>query len=328
MRIERHDNPTLIDERDQRLLDGMDLSVEMLEEIYECAAPKVELPCTIGPYRLHREVGRGSCGRVYQAIDTTLDHPVAVKLLADYANDLSEARKAVAVEHGNIVRVFAAGHHEGIAYIVYEFVDGPRLDQYLASRSERTRLRVVRDLARGVVACHDAGIVHGDIRPRNVLMDIDRPKLADFGLDTMGATMADDVADLHRLAGLSSKPPATAARCERILTNRLLRRRRLAVVLSAIVILSLSGWYVTDIREDARIAAQEKQASDQKLQGIGMFLSSTIKNLKEIRDADVEEAQELLREKADMHLTDDATVDDTPANETPADVEASDTTSN
>jgi serine/threonine protein kinase len=258
MRLEfRAEDVNVSSPRDELLMANMDLSAEMLEEIYEAAAPRVPLPCQIGPYRLHREIGRGSCGRVYRAVDTALDHPVAVKLLADYANDLSEARKAVAVEHPNVVRVFAAGHYEGVAYIVYEFVDGPRLDQYLVNKPRRTRLRVVRDLAQGIAAAHLKGIVHGDVRPRNILMQGDRPKLADFGLDLMGdAQPRDDVADLAKLAGLSQNPES-AESLARAITRRLNWPRRLGV--AACVLIAAAG--VTWFGVDRQSLAQESDAA-------------------------------------------------------------------
>lgn len=280
--VDTRERPT-----DEDLLQCMDLTEEMLDEIYEAAAPRVELPCQIGPYRLHKEIGRGSCGRVYQAIDTTLQHPVAVKLLAGYADDLVEARKAVAVEHENVVRVFAAGRFEGKSYIVYEFIDGPRLDQHLATRGRRARWRAVRDVARGVAAAHEVGIVHGDIRARNVLMKGGCAKIADFGLEVWEhVDRGVDVADLARLAGIRRPRWATAASLARGLHWRLMWPWFGGAGALAMLLIGLSAWIIAitlTAGADARIAKAEQNAVAATQQAAGM--EATIAEASEIAGA-------------------------------------------
>jgi eukaryotic-like serine/threonine-protein kinase len=147
-----------------------------------------------GRYRLERRLGHGGMASVYLARDTELDRLVAVKLLAEnIAGDeglrkrfVREARLAARLSHPNVVGVFDAGENEGRPYIVMEYVEGETLAELLARRG-RLPAEAARELAlqacRGLAHAHNAGLVHRDIKPQNLLLRSDGTlKIADFGI--------------------------------------------------------------------------------------------------------------------------------------------------
>jgi eukaryotic-like serine/threonine-protein kinase len=135
-------------------------------------------------------------GEVYRARDPRLNRDVAVKVLAHAGADpvrqrrfLDEAQSASALNHPNIVTVYDVGTHEGAPYIVSEVVEGLSVRQLLG-RGPMT-VREVLDLgvqmADGLAAAHQAGIVHRDFKPENVMVTRDgRVKILDFGLALVG----------------------------------------------------------------------------------------------------------------------------------------------
>ena len=146
-----------------------------------------------GRYELLDEVGVGGMGRVLRARDRTLDRVVAVKLLAPHllgdevavAALRDEARRAAAVRHPNIVQVLDAVLDDtDQPAIVMEFVDGPTLASVVpdGGLDLDEALAVLRDVGAGLRAVHEAGLVHRDVTPGNVLMDGGVPRLADFGI--------------------------------------------------------------------------------------------------------------------------------------------------
>jgi eukaryotic-like serine/threonine-protein kinase len=139
-----------------------------------------------GRYRIERELGRGGMATVYLAHDEELERPVAVKVLARHLADdddfrarfQREARLAGRLSHSNVVGVYDAGD----TYIVMEYVPGTSL-------AEAGRLPLTRVVPLGVQACaglqhaHDAGLVHRDVKPANLLLRDDGVlKIADFGI--------------------------------------------------------------------------------------------------------------------------------------------------
>jgi eukaryotic-like serine/threonine-protein kinase len=146
-------------------------------------------------YRLEHELGRGGMGVVYRATDTTLDRPVAIKVvhpeLAAHASIvrrfLAEARTIARLRHPSVVAVHAAGTADGLLYYVMDEVDG----ESLRTRLDRERklpiadvTRIVADLASALDAAGKAGVVHRDVKPENVLIEREsgRALLADFGI--------------------------------------------------------------------------------------------------------------------------------------------------
>jgi serine/threonine-protein kinase len=148
-----------------------------------------------GHYRLERELGRGGMGVVFLAVDTTLDRPVAIKVvhpeLAPHESItrrfLAEARTIARLRHPNIVAIHAAGSAEGLLYYVMDEVAGESLRQRL-TREGRLGIedasRILADLAAALDAAGKAGVVHRDVKPENVLLDSSsgRAMLVDFGI--------------------------------------------------------------------------------------------------------------------------------------------------
>src|SRR5450631_1088621 len=146
----------------------------------------------IGVYRVEAPLGEGGMGTVYRATDTKLNRPVAIKLLSDEFADVAarqrfqrEAQLASSLNHPHILTVYDAGEYNGRQYLVTEFVDGGTLKDW-AKAEKRTWLEVVELLsgvADGLAAAHQAGILHRDIKPDNILISKSGyAKLADFGL--------------------------------------------------------------------------------------------------------------------------------------------------
>ena len=162
------------------------------------------LQAALGPqYRLERELGRGGMGVVYLATDTALDRPVAVKVihpeLAAHESlarrFLTEARTIARLRHPNIVSVHAAGSDGDLLYYVMDQIEGETLRERLA-REPRLPVadvvRIVADLAAALDAAGQAGVVHRDVKPENVLLEraTGRALLADFGIARAVATEA------------------------------------------------------------------------------------------------------------------------------------------
>lgn len=145
-------------------------------------------------YRLDRELGRGGMGVVYQAHDTQLDRPVALKFLGTLLDEheeyrkrfLREAQTAAKVSHPNIVAIYDIGANEGKAFIAMEYVDGVNLHRYIRQKGRlepREAISIMVQACSALDAVHQAGIVHRDIKPDNILIAKGGlVKLMDFGL--------------------------------------------------------------------------------------------------------------------------------------------------
>jgi eukaryotic-like serine/threonine-protein kinase len=147
----------------------------------------------INQYKIERKIGEGGMGAVYLAKDGKLERKVAVKLLsAEFSNDATrrnrffqEAKSASALNHPNILTVHEIGEFEGTHFIVTEFIKGRTLSNYLVE--EKPTLQAVLELATQIAsalsAAHEAGIIHRDIKPDNVMVRHDGiVKVLDFGI--------------------------------------------------------------------------------------------------------------------------------------------------
>jgi serine/threonine-protein kinase len=161
--------------------------------------PDPRLGTELGPYRIEAVLGRGGMGVVYLATHTGLDRRVALKLLSpDYAEDeafrarfLRESKLAAAIDHPNIIPIYDAGEIEGTYYLAMRYVDGIDLETRLRSGSLEPRevVRLLAQVASALDAANEAGLVHRDVKPANVLIasgkGVDRADhayLTDFGL--------------------------------------------------------------------------------------------------------------------------------------------------
>ena len=151
-------------------------------------------------YEILSTVGTGGMADVYRARDTVLKRLVAIKVLKEeYSSDASfvakfrrEAQAVSALNHPNIVGVFDVGEQNGMYYIVMELVEGINLKKYIekiGAMDEREAVEVAMQVAKGLEAAHDKGIVHRDIKPQNIIISREgKIKVADFGIARMVAT--------------------------------------------------------------------------------------------------------------------------------------------
>ncbi|GMV91441.1 MAG: hypothetical protein AMXMBFR82_12190 [Candidatus Hydrogenedentota bacterium] len=147
-----------------------------------------------GRYTLERELGRGGMGVVYLARDSQLDRPVALKFLGSLIDSseeyrerfVREARTAAKIAHPNIISIYDISASVGKAYIAMEYIDGPSLHKYLSQRGKlkpKEAANVIVQACSALAAIHEAGIVHRDIKPDNILLAKGGlVKLTDFGL--------------------------------------------------------------------------------------------------------------------------------------------------
>jgi len=154
------------------------------------------VPAQLGQFLLVEQLGMGGMGAVYRAMDATLGRFVAIKVMkAEMGEDLAlvesflrEARAAAALNHPNIVQMYSCGQAQGQPYIVMELVSGGRLDLMMEGGKKVDEVRLLEialEVAEGLKAADEAHLVHGDIKPANILLDKNgRARIADFGLAT------------------------------------------------------------------------------------------------------------------------------------------------
>ncbi len=147
----------------------------------------------VGAYEIVELIGRGGMGEVYRARDSRLKRDVALKVLPETLADKpdfvrrfeQEAQAAAALNHPNIVAVYDVGVGPGPLHVVSELLEGKTLRSALEAGpiSVRQAIEWASQIAEGLAAAHDKGIVHRDIKPENVFMtEGDRVKILDFGL--------------------------------------------------------------------------------------------------------------------------------------------------
>ncbi len=157
---------------------------------------------SVGPYRVQSVLGVGGMGRVYRAVGSD-GEPVALKLVrGDLAEDSvfrrrfeREARIAQQVKNPHVVPVLDTGEHEGVPYLSQRFVEGGSLEEKLKREGRldvATTLAICAQVADGLDALFAGGMVHRDVKPANVLLDMDGTALiTDFGLakDSQGTAL-------------------------------------------------------------------------------------------------------------------------------------------
>jgi eukaryotic-like serine/threonine-protein kinase len=176
------------------------------------AAPLGATGATIGRYRVVGPLGHGAMGVVLRGHDPVLEREVAIKMVnaiaataAQRARMLHEAKMLALVEHPNVVHVHDAGIVDDEAFVVMEYVTGSTLLAWLdvETRSLAVRLEVLVGIGGGIAAIHDAGLVHRDIKPDNIVVHDTRAVIVDLGLArSVGGTgpVASGIAGTPRFA--------------------------------------------------------------------------------------------------------------------------------
>jgi serine/threonine protein kinase len=158
----------------------------------------------LGPYRVLKVLGTGAMGVVFEAQDTELGRTVALKAMKPVAaadNEarqrfLREARAAAAINHDHVVTIYQVGQDRTIPYLAMQLLHGESLDARLKREGRLAMadvLRISREIAEGLAAAHERGLIHRDIKPANVWLETSealvtatcrrsRVKIVDFGL--------------------------------------------------------------------------------------------------------------------------------------------------
>jgi WD40 repeat protein/serine/threonine protein kinase len=171
----------------------------------------------LGAYHIVSALGHGGFGHVFNAYDENLDCLVALKVLkpelatnpADRTRFENEAAKAATVQHDHVIRVYHVGSTPGfpLPYFVMEYIDGGSLSERLKSQQllpPRAAAEIARQVALGLAAAHERGLIHRDIKSANILLErsTGRAKIADFGL----ARLLEGAAGITQSQGVVGTP--------------------------------------------------------------------------------------------------------------------------
>lgn len=151
------------------------------------------LPPKIGRFTLVRKLGEGGMGVVYMAYDEALNRRVALKLLLARASDSEglrarmqrEAQALAQISHPHVVQIYDVGRHGDQVFVAMELIEGVTLKVWLKMKPRpwRDRLGALLQAGEGLSAAHQAGLIHRDMKPDNILVGDDgRVRVADFGL--------------------------------------------------------------------------------------------------------------------------------------------------
>ncbi|WP_296667131.1 serine/threonine-protein kinase [Demequina sp.] len=147
-----------------------------------------------GRYVLRSLLAVGGMGEVWRGMDAELDREVAIKLLKDGAMEnetylkrfRNEAKNAAGLIHTNIAQVYDFGDHAGTPYLIMELVEGEPMSTILERErtlNEARLVKIMRHTCRGLAVAHDAGVMHRDVKPGNLLVqERDHVKITDFGV--------------------------------------------------------------------------------------------------------------------------------------------------
>ncbi len=180
-------------------------------------------------YEILNTVGTGGMADVYRARDNVLKRSVAVKVLKqEYSSDAGfvakfrrEAQAAGGFSHPNIVSVYDVGVQNGMYYIVMELVEGITLKKYIEKTGrmeEREAVEVAMQVARGLQAAHEQGIIHRDVKPQNIIISREgKIKVADFGIARVSSTetiSATTMGSVHYISPEQARGGACDARSD------------------------------------------------------------------------------------------------------------------
>ena len=184
---------------------ALELTAEALAE----GRARSMLGRVLGPFQIVAFLGGGGMGEVYRARDSRIGRDVAVKVLAPAitANPErlqlfeQEARAAGAINHPNILTIHDVGVQDGAPYVVYELLEGTTLRDILpkGALSRRKAIEYARQIANGLAAAHEKGIIHLDLKPENLFVTKDgRIKILDFGLAKLTQAQASSAVQSSR----------------------------------------------------------------------------------------------------------------------------------
>ncbi|MEL6897602.1 MAG: serine/threonine-protein kinase, partial [Planctomycetota bacterium] len=169
----------------------------------------------LGSFALLQKIGQGGMGQVYKARQLTTGRTVAVKLMR-YTAPLKRFQREIelvaSLKHVNIVEIYEANSQDGRQFFAMEFVDGGSLEE-LEGADCKCIAAAIRDVANGLEAAHQSGVLHRDIKPSNILIDSEGvPKLADFGLaKQIDSSRATQTASGEALGTFDFMPPEQAS---------------------------------------------------------------------------------------------------------------------
>ncbi len=176
------------------------------------------IPNRLGRFLIGDVLGKGGMGEVYRAKDTRLGRDVAIKVLPPelvgqpdrLARFRREARLLAALHHPHIASIFGLEEIDGVTFLVLELVEGKELADLIAEGAMPVEeaCEIARQIAQGLEAAHDSGIVHRDMKPQNIrLTENGQVKILDFGL---GRVFAGDAPDSGDAASPEETPTITA----------------------------------------------------------------------------------------------------------------------
>jgi serine/threonine protein kinase len=173
----------------------VDQTVTSIPQVQATAAARATLVpgALLGLYQVDSLVGKGGMGEVYRARDTRLNRDIALKVLPPpfssnperVARFTQEARTTALLNHPNIVAVYDVGSHEGLPFVVTEFLHGETLRVRMSAGELplTTAMHYAVEVARGLGAAHQSGVVHRDLKPENIFVTREGAvKILDFGL--------------------------------------------------------------------------------------------------------------------------------------------------
>jgi serine/threonine-protein kinase len=177
------------------------LTVDTDSHLIMTAIARHEPGTRLGSYEIRQLLGVGGMASVYEARHKALGKRVAIKVLHEHlaANEVSaarflrEGRAAAAIRHPNVVEVFEVGIHDGVPFLVMELLEGSDLASHLRTHgplSPPEAIAILLPTASAIAAAHAAGVVHRDLKPRNIFLAREpptglRPKVVDFGISKL-----------------------------------------------------------------------------------------------------------------------------------------------